>query len=409
MNGSISQKTARRLVLHAQLLDGRARIQKGQTGVAQVVDHLGYVQIDTIAVIERAHHHTLWTRLPGYRPEHLHQAQAGERSIFEYWGHAASFLPMGDYRFYLPMMKSFYDPKNSWFRGWGDKYGAHIAPVLQRIRQEGPKAARDFENPTGGGQGPWWDWKPAKAALEMLFWRGELMIRQRRGFERVYDLTERVLPAGMDTRMPDPRELGRFIVGRALGALGTASEKEIRDYIRIGDREIVAGALGEMLAADEIARLTVEGGGVVYAFPAALNAVSRLRTRTPRVRLLSPFDNLVISRCRLKVRFDFDYTLECYVPRHKRNHGYFVLPILFGENIVGRLDPKADRPSKTLIVRRLAIDAAFQDSDGLIAELGPALRNFARFNGCETIVLENVRPEKLRVPLKKVLLLGMSG
>ena len=412
MNEAITQKTARRLVLHAQLLDGRTRIRKGTAGVAETVGHLGYVQIDTISVIERAHHHTLWTRVPGYRPEHLHQAQAVERTLFEYWGHAASFLPMGDYRFYIPMMRSFLEAKNAWYRGWGDKYGAHIAPVLQRIRAEGPKAARDFENPTGRGQGPWWDWKPAKAALEMLFWRGELMIRERRGFERVYDLTERVLPTGTDTRLPAADELGRFIVRRALGALGVASEKEIRDYIRIGDKEIVAGALREMLAAAEIARLGVEGRpGVAYAFPAALESVSRFRSRpsrpatmgAPRVRLLSPFDNLVISRLRLKERFDFDYTLECYVPQHKRSHGYFVLPILFGENIVGRLDPKADRKTGTLLVRRLAIDPAFQDSDGLVPGLGQALGEFARFNGCEKVVLENGLPGKLRVALKKAL------
>ena len=194
----------------------------------------------------------------------------------------------------------------------------------------------------------------------MLFWRGELMIRERRGFERIYDLTERVLPAGTDTRVPAPDELGRFIVRRALAALGVAGEKEIRDYIRIGDKNIVAGALKEMLAAAEIVRLGVEGqNGVFYALPSALEEASRFRAAAPRVRLLSPFDNLVISRSRLKERFDFDYTLECYVPKDKRRHGYFVLPILFGENIVGRLDPKADRKSKTFIVRRLAIEPGF--------------------------------------------------
>ena len=229
MTDSISQKMARRLALHAQLLDGKTKIKKGKEEVKEAVEHLGYVQIDTISVIERAHHHTLWTRVPGYTPKLLHELQAIDRSIFEYWGHAASYLPMEDYRFYIPMMRSFYDPKNSWFRGWGEKYGAFLEPVLKRIREEGPKVARDFENPSERnstnhppiladpiglsqkGKGPWWDWKPAKAALEMLFWRGELMISERNGFERVYDLTERVLPAGMDLRVPAADELGRFI------------------------------------------------------------------------------------------------------------------------------------------------------------------------------------------------------
>lgn len=401
MNGSISQKTARRLALHAQLLDGRTRVGRGSAGVAQAIGHLGYVQIDTISVIERAHHHTLWTRLPGYAPQDLQRAHAVDRTLFEYWGHAASFLPMGDYRFYIPMMRSFHDP-TSWYRGWLEKYGGHMAPVLRRIREQGPMAARDFENPGGKRKGPWWDWKPAKAALEMLFWRGELMIRERRGFERVYDLTERVLPAGTDTRPPSPGELGRFIVQRALGALGVAGEKEIREYIRIGDRAIVANALKEMLSAAEIARLAVEGEeGVVYARPDALAAASRFRSAAPRVRLLNPFDNLVISRPRLKRRFAFDYTLECYVPRDKRRHGYFTLPVLFGEEIVGRLDPKAERQTGTLIVRRLALEPGFGDGDRLVPELGRALGDLARFNGCETIRLEDIRPAGIKAALKK--------
>ncbi len=407
MSDSVSKKFARRLALHAQLLDGKTRIRKGKEGTAQVIAHLGYVQIDTIAVIERAHHHTLWTRVPGYKPQHLHEAQAKERTIFEYWGHAASYLPMSDYRFYMPMMRSFYDPSNAWFRGWGEKYGNYLEPVLKRIREEGPKAARDFENPDGKRKGPWWDWKPAKAALEMLFWRGELLIRERRGFERIYDLTERVLPAGTDTREPSADELGRFIVRRALSALGVASEKEIRDYIRIGDRNIVAGALKGMLAAAAVVRLTIEGqGGVVYALPAVLENVSRFRGSPPCVHLLSPFDNLVISRSRMKERFDFDYTLECYVPKSKRCHGYFVLPILFGETFVGRLDPKADRPSKTLFVRRLFLEPGVDHVEALIPELGRALMDMALFNGCERVVLENVLPKGLLAPLKRALPFG---
>jgi len=409
MINSISQKTARRLVLHAQLLDGRTRIQRGTPGVVQTIGHLGYVQIDTISVIERAHHHTLWTRVPGYKAEHLHQAHALDRSIFEYWGHAASYLPMKDYRFYIPMMRGFLDPKGSWWKGWGKKYGSYLEPVLKRIREEGPKAARDFENPSGRGKGPWWDWKPAKAALEMLFWRGELMISERKGFERIYDLTERVLPAGTDTRIPSAGELGRFIVRRALGALGVAGEKEIRDYIRVGDKNMIASALKEMLAAAEISRIGIEGdNGMAYALPQVLEEAHRFRAVAPRVRLLSPFDNLAISRFRLKQRFAFDYTLECYVPKQKRNHGYFVLPILFGEEIVGRLDPKADRPGKTFIVRRLAVEPGVDVGGALVAGLGRSLRDLARFNACEKVVLENVEPKKLLVPLKKIMALWES-
>jgi uncharacterized protein len=410
MIDSISHQTARRMALHAQLLDGRTKIKKGKAGIAQIVGHLGYVQIDTISVIERAHHHVLWTRMPGYEPGYLRQAHAAERTVFEYWGHAASYLPMGDYRFYIPMMRSFYNPAGAWWRSWGEKYGAYLEPVLERIRKEGPKAARDFENADGKRNGPWWDWKPAKAALEMLFWRGELMIRERSGFERVYDLTERVLPEGTDTRLPAPDELGRFIVRRAVSALGVASEKDIRDYIRIGDKGIVARALAEMLFSAEIVRLGVEGqSGPFYALPGALEKAGASRAGAPRVHLLSPFDNLVISRSRLRERFAFDYTLECYVPKDKRRHGYFVLPILFGANIVGRLDPKADRKTGTFHVRRLVMDPGSGDGDGLIPELGRTLWDLARFNGCRTVLLENIRPKKIIVPLNRALAQEMEG
>ena len=396
MNPSISAKAARRVQLRALLLDGRERIRAGKRGVARVVEHLGYVQIDTISVIERAHHHVLWTRMPGYRPEHLHQAQAWERTIFEYWGHAASYLPMMDYRFYLPMMKSFHEPKGAWYRGWAEKYDSLLEPVKKRIREEGPLAARDFEHPAGR-KGPWWDWKPAKAALELLFWRGELMVRERRGFERIYDLTERGLPAGTDTRMPTDEELGRFMIRRALTALGLACEREIRDYIRIGDRQVVSRALAGMESGGEIVRLSVHGQkGTAYALPAVLEGALGLRAaRPPRVRFLSPFDNLAIFRPRLRERFGFDYAFECYVPRHKRSHGYFVLPVLFGEEIVGRLDPKADRAGKTLLVRRLAIEPEFASADGLVPALARALQDFARFNGCERVRLERVLPVRL--------------
>jgi uncharacterized protein YcaQ len=400
----ISSKLARRMVLHSQMLDGRTDVKEGKEGIAQTVERLGYVQIDTISVIERAHHHTLWTRVPGYKQKHLHEALAKERTLFEYWGHAASYLPMGDYRFYIPMMRGFLDPKEAWFKGWGEKYGSYLEPVKKRIREEGPLAARDFENPGDRGKGPWWDWKPAKAALELLFWRGELMIRERQGFERVYDLTERVLPAGVDTRMPDPGELGRFIIRRALGALGVASEREIRDYIRIGDKETVTRALKEMLAAGEIVPLNIEGqNGMAHALASVLEETSCFRAAAPRVYLLSPFDNLVISRYRLKQRFGFDYCLECYIPKHKRNHGYFVLPILFGENIVGRLDPKADRPNRKLIVRQLVLESGFDDLERLVPELKRTLRNFARFNGCKKVVLEKIEPGRIAASLKKAL------
>ena len=190
----ISPEIARKIALKAQLLDGSMKFPKGKEGVAQAIEKLGYVQIDTINIIERAHNHTLWTRRPDYKPEMLHELQSRDRRVFEYWGHAASYLPTTDYRYYIPMMRSFADPKSKWVQGRFKKYGHLMKPILERIRKEGALSSRNFETLTDKSRGTWWDWRPSKVALELLFWKGDLMITERRNFQRVYDLTERVLP-----------------------------------------------------------------------------------------------------------------------------------------------------------------------------------------------------------------------
>jgi uncharacterized protein YcaQ len=394
------------MALHGQLLDGRVRLPRGREGVARAIEHLGYVQIDTISVIERAHHHTLWTRRPDYEPATLHQLHARDRRIFEYLGHAASFLPMKDYRFYIPAMRASREPRSAWHRKWLDSCGHLLGPVLERIRQEGPLTARDFKPPPGTKRGTWWDWKPAKAALELLFWRGDLMVSERRGFERVYDLTERVLPAGTDTRPPEPDELGRFLVRRALTCLGAARKKEIRDHIRAGDREVISRALAALVEQGEVVRVEIEGEpgrGDLYASAAALKKARRFRETRPRVSLLSPFDNLVIARDWLGWLFGFDYKIECYVPAKKRKHGYFVLPVLWGERFVGRLDPKTDRRAKALILQNLIFEAGVRSFDALLPPLSEKIVELARFNGCEEVRVERASPSRCLQPLRRLI------
>jgi uncharacterized protein YcaQ len=182
----IPLKIARQLILHSQFMDDESHLPAGKEGAAQVIERLGYVQIDTISRVERAHHHTVWSRVPTYQPAMMAELQAKEQRIFEYWGHEASYLPMQDYRFYLPRMRSFKDPGNGWHRNLLEKYGNLTPQILERIRQEGPLSSKDFERPVGTKQEGWWDWKPAKTALELLFWQGKLMVAERRGFQRVY-------------------------------------------------------------------------------------------------------------------------------------------------------------------------------------------------------------------------------
>ena len=357
------------------------------------------MQIDTISVIERAHHHTLWTRRQDYDPRMLHELQAVDRRVFEYWGHAASYLPISDYRYYLPLKRDYRNPRSKWTRQMLEKHGHLMDSVLERIRVEGPLGSRDFEPPPGIKRGTWWDWKPRKTALELLFWRGDLMVRERRNFQRLYDLTERVLPPETDTRIPDEDELGRFLVRRALSAHGVAREREINTYIHAAGKKTISGALRDLLESGEVLRVAIEkqDGIDYYALREIIQRSISIRKNTPEVILLSPFDNFIIQRDRTKRLFGFDYVLECYVPPTKRRYGYFTVPVLWGESFAGRFDPKADRKNKHLIVRKLVFEPHFKDFDGFIPQLEEKLRAFARFNQCERITIEEVSPSNISI------------
>lgn len=406
-NQSISISQARRLALNAQLLDGKTKLPSGKKGIAQVIEKIGYVQIDTISVVERAHNHTLWTRRADYKGQMLHELQATDRQIFEYWGHAMSYLPMRDYRFYLPQMKKFCDPYSKWEKQRYEKYGHLMKPVLERIRKEGPLGSKDFAHATDKKGGTWWDWRPAKVALEMLFWRGDLMITERRNFHRVYDLTERVLPDGIDTTFPDDLEIGRFFVRRALNSYGVATQNEIREHIRAVDKEIIERYLNEMIESNEIVKISVgKNKSDYYALPESLEKLNNLKRASKKIHILSPFDNLIIQRERTKQLFDFDYTIECYVPAAKRKFGYFILPILWGDKFVGRMDAKAERKKKVFIIRKLYFENGYEDYDKLLSVLGKKLNEFAGFNGCEKIKVEEVHPAE---PFKNMLKLYLSN
>ncbi|UCD17592.1 MAG: YcaQ family DNA glycosylase [Candidatus Zixiibacteriota bacterium] len=394
----VSLPLARRMALRAQLLNGRSRLPNGKEGIAQAIEMLGYIQIDTINVIQRAHHHTLWTRRPDYNAEMLHELQARDRRIFEYWGHALSYLPISDYRYYLPRMRGFDDPAGKWFRSRYEKYGHLMKPCLKRIREEGPLGAKDFKSRPDASPGAWWDAKPEKVALELLFWRGDLMITERRRFERIYDLTERVLPRGINTCMPDNDELGRFWIHRALLSYGVALEKEIRSYIHGIDSEILTGSLRDTIETGAVMRVTVKGAKdkCYYALSENIRAAAGFRRKTPRLFILSPFDNCIIQRDRIRRLFGFNYALECFVPPAKREYGYFVLPILWGEEFAGRFDPKADRKKKTLIIHHFYLESDFRTTDAFYTAVAQKLWEFARFNECNQIVVKTTSPARVK-------------
>lgn len=395
----ISPSEARHILLRAQGLDDSWELPEGKEGAARVIERLGYVQIDTIAVIERAHHHILWTRDPGYEPAMLADLLNRDRRVFEDWTHAAAYVPMRDYRYYILKRRAF--AKRPKTRQWLEENPSVVRHVRERIRAEGPLRSADFEDPRGE-RGPWWDWKPAKRALETLFRTGELMIAGRWNFQRLYDLTERILPPDVDASEPGPEEVARFVVRRTLESRGLISAKRAGWWLR--DRSRVAVALEELVRSGEAVPVRIEGveDPSFYARAAALEPAHR-RRQSRFVHLLSPFDNLIIDRTRTSEFFGFDYRLECYTPASKRRYGYFTLPILWGEEFVGRLDPKVDRRRKMFHVRNLIWEPEFRAHDALVPALAERLRAFASFHGCEEIILEGIMPDSVRMGLMRAL------
>ncbi len=388
----IDPVTARAFVLKKQLLNTTSKLS-AKSGVMKTIDTLGYIQIDTINVIERSHHIVLFTRSSDYDRKFLHTLQAKEKKIFEYWAHAASFIPMSDYRFYIRKMRE--KPKeDSWFGMWIKKHRGILKKTKARIEKEGPLCASDFADIKNRKRGSWWDWKPAKAALEILFWRGELMIKERKKFQRVYDLTERILPDDVNTTMPDIDEEKKFFVRRALNALGIATLQDINRYIGISGR--LNKWVHEMIQTGEVSEIMVDGLEKPYCILSSeISKIKRTDNKgVHRVIFLSPFDNAIILRERTSALFDFTYSLECYVPRSKRKYGYFSLPILWRNKLVGMIDPKADRKSKTLLINSIhlgddKLGKTFYDA------LNVSLGNFCKFHECTNIDLYDV-PEKIR-------------
>ena len=390
--GQLSLRQARRLAIDSCLLGPAPGLGRGSQAVLNLVDRLGYVQIDSIAVVNRAHHHTVWSRLPGYRNGTLYELLR-DRQLFEYWGHAASFMPMADFRYYLPLMQHYRATTKGYAADRTSELSHLFKPILQRIEKQGPLSSADFGDEHGGRRGQWWNWKPAKMALELLLWQGQLLVSERRGFQRVYDLAQRVLPAGLDLSPPSEDELARFLVRRALRAYGIATEKEIRDMLRISRIAPVSTALREMAGAGEIIAVELAGQPELklWMFTASHALLTATRPRKPRLHILSPFDNMVIQRERLHNLFGFDYTIECYVPAPKRRYGYFSLPLMWDEQFVGRLDAKAHRAQHQLDVMALQLEDGFRAGTEFAAALAEGLRRFGDFNGCDAIRISGMQ------------------
>lgn len=382
--------------MHSQGLLTSAPFGKGKKAVEHALKQLGYLQIDTLSVVERAHHHTLWTRIPDYKTAYLEEL-VKERKVFEYWFHAASYLPICDYRFALPQMLHVKRNEAHYYKA----DPRVMQYVMDTIRAEGPKKARDFEIESKK-PGSWWNWKPAKIALERLFLQGDLMIAERNGMQKAYDLAERVLPGNIDLRMPDPLEFAEYLVKTYLRAYGFTTLKQIT-HLKKGAaiRKYVNQVLHSMLEEGTIQKIEIENFPPVFVLQHL--AEKAIREHSPGIRILSPFDNSIIHRDRLQQFFGFDYRIECYTSKEKRQYGYFCLPILFGNKFIGRADCKAHRKAQQFEVIHLHMEPEYSSAELWIKPFVAYIKLFATFNACTSVKLSQVSPSGLTTIIQQEL------
>jgi len=346
---SISLPEARRIALAAQ---GFARPRPARASAADVVRtvrSLGLVQIDSVNVLVRSHYLPLYSRLGRYRAESLdHAAYGGHgRSLFEYWGHEASLLPIETQPKLRWRMERARRGIGIWdtVHRFGHERAEVCAAVLDEIRTRGPIGVSDLRS-GGRRRGGWWGWSEGKVALEWLFWTGQVSTHSRRRFERIYDLTERVLPGRVvDAPTPSTEDAQRELVRTAARALGVATERDLRDYFRLPVADAKA-RIAELVEARDLLPVAVEH----WKQPAWFDPRARVPRRVEARALLSPFDSLVWERSRTERLFAFRYRLEIYTPARRREHGYYVLPFLLGDRLAARVDLKADRPRRALRV-----------------------------------------------------------
>jgi uncharacterized protein YcaQ len=378
----LSLEQARKIVVLQNKLHFSKGGVKGAEAALQRIQQMGYVQIDSISVIARAHHHSLYNRVRGYKEGQLSEL-LDNRSIFEYWSHAAAYLPMVDYRYTLVRKLAIKSGERHWF----DVDKKLMDEVLAQIRARGPLMAKDFAHKRDSNSG-WWDWKPAKIALEQLFMQGDLMVSERRGFQKVYDLAERVLPKNIDLTVPSQDEYCRFLIRQYLQANGLSKANHF-GYLLKGIKKDILKALQAMLEEGEIISISVMDEHY-YALPNVHEILDQKLSRT-KVKILSPFDNLLIQRKRTLELFDFDYQIECYVPQAKRRFGYFSLPVLQGRSLVARVDVKVHRKQQLMQLNHLHLYKV--DLEQLLQPLADALLGFMHFNQADELALSQVSSE----------------
>ena len=344
---SLTQLQARHIWLRAQKLDTAAPFGSGVQAALAAIEHLGYVQIDTIHVIERCHHHILWTRIPQYRREHLRQLQTVDKTVFEYWTHALSYVPTRDMKFFMAAMKLQQKSPSSWF----DSVSAgDLRKITARIRDGGALSIRDItDDELVEKDHAWGSRKPSKRALQLAFHMGKLTISERAGMLKTYELMDRHFQWDKAPQKATENQVVDYLLDRALTAQGLVSLDSVC-HLDAKRKPLVRRVIETRVRRGQLIPVAVDGAGKQehWAAPTALTDIPAITTG---VHILSPFDPLVIQRKRLKLFFNYEHLFEAYVPKEKRTYGYFGLPVLVDGEIVAVIDVKADRERRELLLQ----------------------------------------------------------
>jgi uncharacterized protein YcaQ len=382
---TLSSSQARRIALRAQGFgEPRSEAEATKRDLRRMIERLGVLQIDSVNVLARAHLLPAFSRLGRYRSEDLHTLAYGgrKRALFEYWGHEASLLPVGLQPLFRWRMARAESGRGIYqgIARFGRERRDFIAEVRREIAERGPLSSGELTHRHKGTSG-WWGWSDSKRALEWLFWSGAVTTATRRGtFERVYDLTERVLPkAVIDAPTPPEADAQRDLLRIGARAMGVASERCLRDYFRLGPDDAKL-RIAELIEAGELRPVTVEG----WHAPGLLHREVKIPRRIEAQALLAPFDPLIWQRERAEALFGVRIRLELYTPREKRSFGYYVLPFLLGDRIVARVDLKADRARSVLLVQSAHVEQG-AEAGAITVPLAAELRLMATWLGLENV------------------------
>jgi uncharacterized protein YcaQ len=391
----ISPTTAKNLLLEAQGMLHLSGQPAMKTDVLQAIRRMGALQIDTISVVARSPYLVLWSRLGDYDPAWLDELLA-EGALFEYWSHAACFLPSEDFPYYRRMML---DGLRGWHNPyeWFKEHNELAEKVMERINTEGALLSASFEN-TNRQPGGWWNWKEEKRALEHLFNAGTLLIARRQKFQRVYDLWQRIRPDWEDANTPSLEEVQSTLILKTVQVMGIARANWVSDYFRL-PKKGTAGILDHLAAAGQLCPVDVEGwNSQAYVLPETFRRIDSGAAgalQPDLTTLLSPFDPLIWDRARTKALFNFDYVIECYLPAAKRRYGYYTLPILSCGELVGRLDAKAHRKLGIFEIKAIYLEPQTVLTPELVDKIRAAIQRCADWHKTPQVIINRSEPAEL--------------